>query len=403
MRRLIAAVFVATLLLSPHVAPFNAQAEPARARGTIRAVDTAAGTVTLHLRNDSTLVLQTDDQTRILLNGEPATLEDLMAGDRATAVYESSTLVASLIEARGEARPELARVEGTIQAVDTAASTLTIHPLHNPNLVTLNVTNRTEITLDGRPARLGDLARGFTAGALYNPATFEAVRVQAESFAEVRGTVRDVSVPNQTLTVAPASGEPDIVLNVSPATVISLNDRPATLEDLRRGYRVVASFVATTHAAVRISATSIAEVAGFIRAIDLAASTLVIVPLVGGEPVELHVTNSTAITIGGEPARFEQLQVGMAATAVYGIATAEALRIAVRPLNECEIVRVAGPITEVNLHAATVTIAPAEGSPVTVNVVPRTEITIEGRPARLDDLRVGMRAVARVCRATLVA
>jgi len=344
-------------------------------------------------------------------------LEDLQQGDKATALYDASTMLAAQIDARGEPAPTSVRVEGVIAAVDTGASTVTIDPIRNATAsdaasttmgdpVTLHVSPNTTITLDGRPARLEDLRRGFSAGASYNPQNFEALRIAAEGFPEVRGVVRDVVA--HTLTIAPSSGDPAITLNVGPDTPISLNGRPATLEDLRRGYRVIAAYVEATLLAIRIAAESLGEVTGHIRAVDLPSATVVITPLVDGPAVELHVVNSTVITIGGEPAPLERLKPGMGARAVFNIVSFEALLIEARPLvdDPCTELRVAGRILNVNLHASTVTIAPNDagfGDRLTLNVLERTEITINEVPARLSDLREGMRAAAVFCRETLVA
>jgi Cu/Ag efflux protein CusF len=420
MRKLIATLFVTALLLSPHSSMFLTKAEDsARARGVIRAVDLSAATVTIHTRDDQTVVLNTNERTRITRNGEPATLEDLQQGDRASALYDPSTMLAALIEARGEAADTLVRVEGVIAAVDTAASTVTIDPTRSVQTsgatpmaaaepVTLHVTANTSITLDGRPARLDDLKRGFSAGASYKPDNFEAARIAAEGFAEVRGVIRDVGFVAHTLTIEPSTGGPAITLNVGPGTPISLNDRPASLEDLRRGYHVIAAYVESTLDAVRIAAQSLDEVVGHIRAVDVPSATVVITPLVDGPAVELHVVNSTVITIGGEPAPVDRLRPGMAARAVFNIVSFEALLIEARPLegDECTELRVAGRISNVNLHSSTVTIDPSDpalGERVTLNVVDRTEITVNGRPARLSDLSEGMRAAAVFCRETLVA
>jgi hypothetical protein len=420
MRKLIATLFVTALLLSPHSLIILTKADAtARARGVIRAVDLRTATVAIHTRSDETVVLFTNESTHITRNGERARLEDLQQGDRAIAVYDPSTLLASDIEARGETGSTLVRVEGVIAAVDTGASTVTIDPTRRVQTsgvtamaagdpVTLHVTANTSITLDGRPARLDDLSRGFSAGASYNPDNFEAARIAAEGFAELRGVIRDVGFVLHTLTVEPSTGGPAITLNVGPNTPISLNDRPATLEDLRRGYRVIAAYVESTLQAVRIAAHSLDEVSGHIMAVDVSASTVVITPLVDGSAVELNVGHSTVITIGGEPAALERLRPGMAVRAVFNIVSFEALLIEARPLvsDECTEVRIAGKIADVSLHSSTVTIDPsdpASGERVTLNVVERTEITINGRPARLSDLRVGMRAAAVFCRGTLVA
>lgn len=418
MRKLIATLFVTGLLLSPHSLIFPIKADAtARARGVIRAVDLRAATVAIHTRNDETVVVGTNESTHITRNGERATLEDLQQGDRASALYDPSTMLASEIEARGEAGSTLVRVEGVIAAVDTGASTVTIDPTRSletsgptaaGDAVTLHVTANTSITLDGRPARLDDLKRGFSAGASYNPDNFEAARISAEGFAELRGVIRDVGFVLHTLTVEPSTGEPAVTLNVGPDTPISLNDRPATLEDLKRGYRVVAAYVESTLQAVRIAAHSLDEVAGHIREVDVSSATVVITPLLDGPAVELSVVHSTIITIGGEPAPLDRLRAGMEARAVFNIVSFEALLIEARPLagDECTEVRVAGRIANVSLHSSTVTIDPsdpASGERVTLSVVERTEITVNGRPARLSDLSEGMRVAAVFCRGTLVA
>lgn len=420
MRKLIATLFVTALLLSPHSSILLTKAEdPARARGVIRAVDLGAGTVTIHTRDDQTIVLGTNDRTQITRNGERAALEDLQQGDRASALYDPSTMLAAQIDARGEAANTLVRVEGVIAAVDTGASTVTIDPTRSVQTsgatptaagdpVTLHVSANTSITLDGRPARLDDLKRGFSAGASYNPDNFEAARIAAEGFAEVRGVVRDVGVVAHTLTIEPSTGGPAITLNIGPGTPISLNGRPATLEDLRRGYHVIAAYVESTLQAVRIAAESLGEVTGHIRAVDVSTATVVITPLVDGPAVELQVVHSTVITIGGEPAALDRLRPGMAARAVFNIVSFEALLIEARPLegDECTELRVVGRISNVSLHSSTVTIVPndpALGERLTLNVVERTEITVNGSPARLSDLSEGMRAAAVFCRETLVA
>lgn len=418
MRKLFATLFVSALLLSPHSsifnANFNARADAtARARGVIRAVDLAAGTVAIRTRNDDTVVLKTNETTRIERNGQLARLEDLQQGDRASALYDPGSLLAAELVARGEEVETLARVEGVISAVDTGASTVTILPNRDSAStsaaaspeVTLHVTANTAITLDGRPARLDDLKRGYSAGASYHQHTFEAVRIAAESFAEVRGIVRDVGP--HSLTVAPSSTESAITLTVGPAVPISLNGRPATLDDLKRGYKVVAAYVEATLDAVRIAAESLGEVVGHIREVDTGAALVVITPLVAGPAVELHVTHTTVITIGGEPAALDRLRAGMPARAVFDITSFEAALIEARPLDDdpCTELRVKGTIANVSLHSSTVTINPADASAerLTLNVIDRTEITINGNPARLSDLREGMKVAAVFCRETLLA
>jgi hypothetical protein len=391
-------LFIALLLLFVPALASEVKAEDARVRGTIRAVDLHNQTVAIHPRRGATVILNVNERTEITRNGEPARLSDLQVGDSAEAGYDTRTLLASQIVARGEDDSRVARIEGVIEAVDTAANSITIVPRDGAAL-TLQVSPNTQITLDGRPARLDDLARGFLVGAAYQTHTLEALRIAAEGLAEVRGIVRDVGVIQGTLTIA--VDDRTITLFVAPYTTISLNGRPATLDDLARGYLVVASYFPSTLVAARIAADSLAEIAGHIRAIE--GTVLTITPLVEGNPVQLFISHNTEITINGRPASYDQLRVGMAVRAVYNIASFIALKIAAEGGdNECNLASVAGTIGRVDDDG--IAIDPAEGNvPVRLSVTERTEITINGEPARLSDLQVGMRVEARFCRNTLTA
>ena len=329
MRKL--SLLLTALLLSPQVFSFVSHADASRARGVIREVDLNAGTVTLRTRQDAPLTLQTNRRTEIVRNDQPATLRDLQPGDDARAVYDSSTLLAASIVARGPEPAEPVRIQGTIAGVDLGERTIAIFTLAG-RTVTLNVTPNTSIMLDDQPARLDDLKRGFTAGALFNPNTLDALRVDAQSFPEVRGLIRSVSVEHHTLTIEPSTGEPAVTLLVGPSTSISLNDRPARLEDLEPGFRVVAAYVEISHEALRVSAHSLGEVVGHIRGIDPGTATVAITPLDSSGAVVLHVIHSTIITIGGEPATLDRLQPGMGVRAVFNVVTFDAALIDARPL-----------------------------------------------------------------------
>lgn len=393
-------LFIASLLLFVPLLVSEAKAEDARVRGTIRAVDLNNHTVSIHTRRGATVVLTTDNRTEITRNGEPARLADLQQGDSAEAAYDTVTLLASQIVARGEVVSHEVRVEGVIESVDLQTRSLTIVP-RTGNPLTLHVSPNTQITLDGRPAGLEDLARGFLVGALYNDTNFEALRIAAEGLAEIRGIVRDVGVTQGTLTIA--VDDRTITLFVAPYTTISLNGRPATLEDLARGYQVAASYFPSSQVAARIVADSLAEIAGHIRLIE--GTVVTITPLVEGNPVQLFISHNTEITIDGRPASYDQLRVGMAVRATYNIASLIALRIAAESSgggDECVLASIAGRIGR--LDDDDIAIDPRDGTPpVQLSVTERTEITLNGRPARLSDLQTGMRVEARFCRNTLTA
>jgi Cu/Ag efflux protein CusF len=395
------AFFLVAVCCSPLFYSTISRADSPKAKGNVKSVDLVAGTFSVKIKRNN-LTFQTDETTAFVRNGEKASLTDLADGDRATVSYDAGSMVATRVEARGDVRPNLARVEGTISGVDLVANTVTILPARDgATAVTLNVTADTSITLDGRPARPGDLQRGFAAGAAYDTTTLNAARISAESYADARGVISEVDTGQHKLAMLTASGEP-LVLNVTPGTRISLNDRPATLEDLHRGFKVLAVYIEATLSAVRIAAESRGEVTGHIRSVDTSTATVVILPLVDGLAVELHVTRSTVIRIGDRPATLDQLRAGMAARALFDIVSFNAFSIDARPLpggDDCTLVRTAGAVARVNPDEQTLTIDPAVSHEfITLNVLERTEITLDGRPARLTELRAGMRVEAAFCR-----
>src|SRR6185295_13601609 len=224
MRKLGSLLIIGLLLSTPFTVFVTDVAAAARAKGVIRDVDLSAGTVTIAARAGS-VTLKTDERTEITRNGQTASIGDLQITDKAQAKYDSESLLAQKIDATGGEDVRFERVEGAVSAVNEADRSLTIAPMREGGPVTLNITSRTYITLDGREAGLADLTRGFSAGAMYNPESMDAVRVQAESFSEVRGIVRDVGAA--TLTIATGEGDRSLTLNVAAGTPISLNDRPA--------------------------------------------------------------------------------------------------------------------------------------------------------------------------------
>jgi hypothetical protein len=213
--------------------------------------------------------------------------------------------------------------------------------------------------------------------------------------------VRDVGVTQGTLTIA--AGERTITLFVAPYTTLSLNDRPATLADLARGYEVAASYFPSSLVAARIAANSLVEIAGHIRLIE--GTVLTITPLVEGNPVHLFISHNTEITINGQPASYDQLRVGMAVRAIYNVASQIVVRIVAESGgggDECVLASIAGRIGR--LDQDDIAIDARDGNPpVVLSVTERTEITLNGNPARLSDLQTGMRVDARFCRNTLTA
>lgn len=217
-------------------------------KGIIAAVDTSASTVTITpKKGGADVTLNVDANTLIKRNG-PATLADLQAGDKVEAKYDPAAMLAIKIEAK----PNLAKVKGTIAAVDTAAGTLTITPKDGSPDVTLAVDANTYIKRNGQPATLADLLVGDRVEAKYNPVTLLAATIKASNLLEVKGTIAAVDTSASTVTITPSDGSPDVTLTVDANTKIERFSNPATLADLLVGDPVEAKYDPTTMLAFKI-------------------------------------------------------------------------------------------------------------------------------------------------------
>jgi hypothetical protein len=137
-------------------------------KGKILAVDTVANTVTItSSKGGADVTLNVDSSTLIKKSEVTITLADLVVGDMVEAKYNPTTKLAAKIEVK---LPEL---NGTISAVDTAASTITVTPKGGGADVTFNVDASTVIKRHDLFVTLTDLVVG-------DNATMLAFKVDAE-------------------------------------------------------------------------------------------------------------------------------------------------------------------------------------------------------------------------------
>lgn len=228
------------------------QGQQSHVEGTVGAVDSGAGTVTINPKSGSPVTLTTNSSTRITRNGAAATLADLKAGDHAAAQYDPVTNVATQIEAESDSETEPAEIEGSVTAV--SSTSITIAP-HSGDPVTLTLDSSTVILVNGKPGTAADIKVGAKAAALYDPATKVASKIAVESEteqepAEVEGSVTAAS--SSSVTITPREGGSAVTLTLSSSTVIIVNDKPGTPADIQVGARAQALYDHTTLAALAI-------------------------------------------------------------------------------------------------------------------------------------------------------
>jgi hypothetical protein len=212
-------------------------------------------------------------------------------------------------------------LKGTIAAIDTTASTVTVTPKKGGADVVLNVDASTRIKRDGKSATLADLQPGDMVEAKYDPATMLASKIEAKiKKSELHGIITAVDTTANTVTVTPQKGGADIVLNVDANTIIKRYCAPATLADLLVGDKVHARYNPITFLASKIT-VDFPELEGVISAVDAVAGTLTVTPHHGGADVTFNVDANTKIELNKTHVTLADLLVGDRVEVQYDTAT----------------------------------------------------------------------------------
>ncbi len=233
------------------------------ASGRIVALSTKTGVITIGSTN-----IQTSAHTKISRNGKVVSLGKLTLQDTAVAHLSPGAAKseegddANDVVANG---PEEGEVEGTISAIN--GQKVTITPEEGGTDVTVTVDGTTLIEVGGQPATLADLQVGQKAEAEYDLTTLIAFSIEVdipdtEDEGEVEGTVAAVDVTLGKLTITPTGGGSDMVLTVTAATEVKVNDKDATLGDVQVGMPVKAEFDTTTLVATEVKAGTECEDSG---------------------------------------------------------------------------------------------------------------------------------------------
>jgi predicted RNA-binding protein len=307
-----------------------------RSNGAVKRVRDAAGTVKVGLKNFKTSAI-----TRIARNGHLIPLGRLTRHDSVVVHSKPSTTLANDIVGNG---PDECDLEGTITAINLDQGTVTITPDNGTPDMVFYVDGSTTIEVDGVAVGLAALQVEMRAEVDYDPATLLAFSIQVdteEDETDIEGTVTAVDLNAGTITIQRSWESAqcnNVVLIVTAATEITLNDLAATLADITVGISVKAYYHESTRIAISIAAgdgddteEGDADVEGTVTA--LGENSITITPEASvectGEPVTLTVDGSTVIEIDGVAGLFSQIVVGNWACAEYDQVTLLAKEIKV--------------------------------------------------------------------------
>jgi hypothetical protein len=151
----------------------DSEQEPAEVEGQVTAASDTS--ITIAPRTGDSVTLTLDSSTVILVNGKPGAAADIKVGDKAEAVYDATTKVASKVAVESETESEPAEVEGHVTAATSAS--VTILPEHGDAL-TLTLSSTTVIFAGDKPGTVADIQPGRAIQALYDKTTLAAVSIR---------------------------------------------------------------------------------------------------------------------------------------------------------------------------------------------------------------------------------
>ena len=216
----------------------------AKVEGVIKDVDNAGNKITVELSDGTALTLTLTEQSEVEVNGEDASIEDLLADARVEIEFNPSTM--EVLEIESDTRAE---AEGTISSVDSEANTVTIL-MEDGSKLTLNITNDTRVRIERILFGITGLSEGLAVYVKYDRSTGEALEVRAEGQkhrqadekdeAKLTGTVTSIDSESGEVTVTLESGR-SLTLLLGDGTEIEIDgsdDEGQPLADLLDGQRV---------------------------------------------------------------------------------------------------------------------------------------------------------------------
>jgi Cu/Ag efflux protein CusF len=206
---------------------------------TVDRVDAQAGTIVSHTDNGKSITVKVTDGTRVQARGALSSIFGLQTGARIEVEINPLTGEALKIKRIDqEDRREEATARGTVVKVDDAATKKLTVRQPNQSEVTVTITNATELEADKKGATLADFKDGDVVKVKYDPRTTVALEVEKKGKdkdgqrpepkgverGKVQGTITAVDPAKGTVTIFTKDGETRVV-NIRPATAMSLNDR----------------------------------------------------------------------------------------------------------------------------------------------------------------------------------
>ncbi len=288
--------------------------------GTIKAVDSTSGTVTILTDAGKELTLKITDSTLVKIKGLLFGVLGVSAGMEVEVKYDLTSGGVLELKAESEGRPEAeakeeAKVTGTITSINLASGDITVK-LAGGEMITLHADDETEIEVGEESEALGDIQVGHLVKIEYDTNTMIASEIKVLSGArlkaeiEVHGTIEAVDTTGDKVVIRLRDGfTKELVL--SGDTVIRINGLLSSEADLKVGMEVEARYRADANTALRINTTvkGPVEFRGKVKSLDIVTGQVVI-ETTDGRAIKVSVTPNTEVIFDGRPGLLLNLEPG---------------------------------------------------------------------------------------------
>lgn len=384
-----------------------------KVRGTIFDASDAEGRLTLKAQDGTLLKFIVTKETKILVDGKEATRADLKVGMLATITYvvEGNAKVALEIDAKTPPpspppAPIVKVFHGTLTA-DVGTDNVVKVDIGGGQVITAQLTSDSRIVIAGQgQGGIQDLKQGLLVTLVAKATASGSLEVQQITAhppkpQQVKGTIEAVS--ENKLTLRTSAGEM-IEFVLTEETQVTLDGKAAMVADLKAGQRAEVTFLmqAGVNTALRVKAQTppppppppapVVKVFRGTLTADVGADNVVKVDIGGGQVVSALLTQESRILVEGKgQGSVQDLKQGTTVNLVANVTASGSLEVRQIVVIPPKPKKVEGVIQAVS--GDSLTLKTKEGMVVQFKLTAETQVTLDGKPASVSDLKAGQEVV----------
>lgn len=278
-------------------------------------------------------------------------------------------------------------VKGVVESIDATSSSVVVRST-GAALVTVKVATGTKVIVGEVAGSFADIRTGDPVEVRFDSRTGEAESIRVKLEVEAEGSIKAIDATAKTVTLALA-GNATLALKVVEGTKIEINDRPAALANLTDGMVVEVKYNSRTLELKSVEGELEAEFELTVKSVDPQAR-IIVGQTDDGISSTIKVTDRTKVEAKGHLSSIFGIQPGARITVEINPLTGEAIKIKLVDVEKRrEEVNIRGIISKVDTAAKKFTVRLPNKSEITVAVADATTLEVDGKDAKLADLKEG--------------